>query len=203
MRSPIAASSAAFDLWIERFEQLPAGVGHEAQHLSPVRETSFATNEVGALELVEQARDRRAFLDHPLADRERRDSAGAGAANYPKRIVLGETQTSRLDDACERSIHDRRRAEQCDRGLLCDRTKRLGLPDLALNRLGLVRGCFVVAMGSNERVNCLSNTCYDNYCRSNVKPPQSRRAFRRATSFMDAALRRHRFETPGSPWVED
>src|SRR5690606_28871012 len=90
----------------------------------------------GRLQLVQQAGDRRALLDHALADGERRDAVLAGAADDAERVVLRGAEPRGLERARDDAADDGGRAQQRDGALLPARAERPSLPDLRLDLAG-------------------------------------------------------------------
>jgi hypothetical protein len=121
------------NLRVELVEELLAGVGDATDNLTAIRNRALASDQARRLEAIENARDRRPFLDHPIADRKGRDTTRARAANDAEGVVLGEAQSVRVDDARNGPSNNRRRAEEGNRPFLPSRSEWLSLTNLAAN----------------------------------------------------------------------
>ena len=169
---------------VDPVEETAAGGGDVADDLPPIGCRALARDERRLLELVEQSRDRRPLLDHPLADGEGRDPRRPCPADDPQGVVLRQAQPRRLDDPRHRSADDRRGPEERDGRLLAARAERLTLLDL-----GLEPGA------SGHDSGCQDDCCHDKQIVNGAQGLRSRarrRSSDRARSSDPGKLRRSR-----------
>ena len=95
-----------------------------AKHLPPIL-SPLSPNEVPPLEAVDQPRDARGAVGHPLGDRQGGESALPSAAEDPEDAVLLQGESGRLDDATELLLDPPLGAKEDSDGLLA---ARLELP---------------------------------------------------------------------------
>jgi len=125
---------------VELLEDGKPAIGNEAEHLAAVGRGALAPRQAGLLELIEQPGDAGRFVDHAVADDERRQSVVAGAAQDAQHVVLLRGDAAARDDLCEVPLDDRRRSENAHSHFGARRVKRPTLCDLRLETTPVLRG---------------------------------------------------------------
>src|SRR5918999_2295444 len=120
------------DKGVDLVEELLPFARDVADHLTTVGTRALAPDQPCLLELVEETRDGRSFLDHPVANSKRGNSHTPRPTDDAKRVVLREAQLPRLQHARNRAPDDRRRAQKGERRLLRAGPEGTVLLDLSL-----------------------------------------------------------------------
>jgi len=118
---------------VEVGEQRQAALRDVAQHLSPVRRAPLAPNETRAVELVEQPRDARRFVNHPVANDQRRQAVVSRAPKDPQHVVLLRRGPSPRHNRGKVPVDQRSRSKNAHGHFRLQRMERPPLFDLFLD----------------------------------------------------------------------
>ena len=120
-------------LFFELGQHLEPAWRDVAEHLTAVGRRPIAPSKPGLLEFVEQARDARSRVDHPVANDERRQPFVAGAAQNSQNVVLLHGDAGPGDDLREMALDQRGRSEDAHRDFCFYGMEGPALDDLRLD----------------------------------------------------------------------